>query len=304
MAPRTLLRPVALLMACAAVPALADEVTVETARGPVSVETRPETVVVLDNAAIDSLEALGVSIAAVPAPNYIDYLADVADKAEVAGTLFEPDFEKLAIMGPDLIIAGGRSAAKVPALDKLAPTLDMTMPGVDTLTATKDHLATYGAIFGAEDTAADLATALDQKVSEARAAVADKGDALIVLTNGGKISAYGANSRFGWLHGALELPEAHPGLTAEAHGHAISFEFLAETDPDWLLVIDRGAAIGAEGEAAAATLDNPIVARTKAAQQGHIVYLDAGPLYIAGGGAGSMIHTLDEIVAAFSQSES
>ena len=108
----------------------------------------------------------------------------------------------------------------------------------------------------------------------------------------------------GWLHGALELPEAHPGLTAEAHGHAISFEFLAETDPDWLLVIDRGAAIGAEGEAAAATLDNPIVARTKAAQQGHIVYLDAGPLYIAGGGAGSMIHTLDEIVAAFSKSES
>ena len=145
---------------------------------------------------------------------------------------------------------------------------------------------------------------LDAKLAEAKEAVAGKGTGLIVLTNGGKISAYGANSRFGWLHGALDLPEAHPGLEDDTHGQAISFEFIAETDPDWLLVIDRGAAINADSQSAQATLDNPLVARSKAAQRGHILYLDAAPMYISGGGASSMMHTLDEIISAFGTSES
>ena len=73
-----------------------------------------------------------------------------------------------------------------------------------------------------EDEAAALTETLDAKIEEARAAVAGKGDGLILLTNGGKISAYGANSRFGWLHGALDLPEAHPGLSDDTHGQAQS----------------------------------------------------------------------------------
>ena len=140
-----LLRSFALLMACAS-PALAAEITIDTARGPVAVETNPQTVVALDTPAIDSLEALGVEIAGMPAPNYIDYLADVAESAEVVGSLFEPDFEKLAIMGPDLVIAGGRSAKQTPALSELTTTIDMTMPGTDTLAMTKAHMTAYGSL--------------------------------------------------------------------------------------------------------------------------------------------------------------
>lgn len=293
-----LLRSFALLMACAS-PALAAEITIDTARGPVAVETNPQTVVALDTPAIDSLEALGVEIAGMPAPNYIDYLADVAESAEVVGSLFEPDFEKLAIMGPDLVIAGGRSAKQTPALSELTTTIDMTMPGTDTLAMTKAHMTAYGALFDKADKAAELNAELDAKVAEAKAAVADKGDALIVLTNGGKISSYGKGSRFGWLHDVLDLPEAHEGLGTDTHGQAISFEFIAETNPDWLIVIDRGAAIGQDGEAAAATLDNPLVAGTKAAQSGQIVYISAAPVYIAGGGFQSTMLTLNEIIDAF-----
>ncbi|MHA7866688.1 MAG: siderophore ABC transporter substrate-binding protein [Salipiger thiooxidans] len=301
------MRPLLLagFLACAtAVSAAAETVTIDTATGSAELETAPETVVVFDAPSIDTLHALGQPIAGIPQPLYLSGIDDVVTSAETVGTMFEPDFEALAVMQPDLIIAGGRSSAQVEALSQIAPTIDMTIWGEGMVEQTRARIAAFGELFGKQAEAEALTGELDAKLAEAKEAVAGKGTGLIVLTNGGKISAYGANSRFGWLHGALDLPEAHPGLEDDTHGQAISFEFIAETDPDWLLVIDRGAAINADSQSAQATLDNPLVARSKAAQQGHILYLDAAPMYISGGGASSMMHTLDEVIAAFSTSES
>ncbi len=306
------MRPILLagLMACAtALPALAEDVTIDTATGPVTLEQAPQSVVVFDAPAVDTIAALGQPIAGLPAPLYMDGLQGmpaVLDSAETIGTLFEPDFEALAVMGPDLIVAGGRSSTQVDALARIAPTIDMTIDGAggDMVAQTRERISAFGALFDREDEAAALTDALNAKLDEAAAAIDGKGNGLIILANGGKISAFGSGSRFGWLHDAVGLPQAHPGLEAETHGQAISFEFLAETDPDWLLVIDRGAAIQADSQAAQATLDNPIVARTSAAQNDRIVYLDAAPIYISGGGARSMMHTLDELISAFSGSES
>lgn len=296
------MRPLLLagLFACtSAASALAHEITIETAAGPMQVPHPPETVVVFDPASIDTIATLGQPIAGLPSPLYLDGIDDVKASAEVVGTLFEPDFESLAVMQPDVIVIGGRSSEQAPALRQIAPTIDMTIWGDDMLAQARDRIAAFGTLFDKQDEATALTEALDAKIEEARAAVEGKGTGLILLTNGGKISAYGVNSRFGWLHSALDLPEAHPGLSDDTHGQAISFEFIAETNPDWLLVIDRAAAIGADGEAAASTLDNPLVARSTAAQEGQIVYLDAAPMYVSGGGASSMMHTLDEIISAF-----
>ena len=151
-----------------------------------------------------------------------------------------------------------------------------------------------------------MSAAARRGASRARAAAAaadGKGNGLILLTNGGKMSAYGAGSRFGWLHEATGMPEAVEGLSAAQHGEPVSSEFIRDADPDWLFVIDRGAAIGREGEAAQATLDNPLVQGTKAGQAGQILYLDPAPLYLAGGGLRSMKVTLDEITQAFADAD-
>ncbi|EIE50157.1 ferrichrome ABC transporter periplasmic ferrichrome-binding protein FhuD-1 [Citreicella sp. 357] len=305
------MRPILLagLMACAtAVPALAQDVTIDTATGPVTLTQAPQSVVVFDAPSVDTISALGQPIAGLPSPLYmgsIGGMARVLDAATPVGTLFEPDFEALAVMGPELIVAGGRSSTQLGPLSRIAATIDMTVDGAggNMVSQTRGRIAAFGALFDREDAAAELTEALTAKLDEAAAAVKGKGKALVILTNGGKISAFGSGSRFGWLHDAVGLPQAHPGLQAETHGQAISFEFLAQTDPDWLLVIDRGAAIQADSQAARATLDNPIVARTRAAQNDRIVYLDAAPIYISGGGARSMMHTLDELIAAFSGAE-
>lgn len=279
----------------------AQGIPLDTAAGPALVSPNPGRVVVLDPAAIDTLSALGVTIAGVPAFSPPPYLAPALDGIPAVGTLFEPDFEALAVLGPDLIVAGGRSQRAVAALARIAPTLDMTIWGNALLEQGLARLHAYGALFGkeAEAEAEALAATLAARIDTARQAMAGRGRALILMTNGGTVSAYGADSRFGWLHTATGLAEAYPDLVAEIHGEAVSFEFIAQVNPDWILVIDRGAAIGQAGEAAAATLDNPLVMGTTAGQTGQIVALDSGALYLAAGGVQATLMILDRLIEAF-----
>lgn len=291
-----MLRALLLSLALVASPALADSVTIETYRGLQDVTQNPERVVVLDIAALDTLDALGVDVAGVVNALYVPYLS--AGDAEVVGTLFEPDYEALAAMAPDLIIAGGRSQEAVPDLVKLAPTIDMTI-WEDTLGQGLARLDAYGKIFGKEAEATALATALNTKLAQAKQSVAGQGGALILMTNGPKVSAYGAGGRFGWMHRALDLSEAVDEVEQATHGEAISFEFIKEANPDILIVIDRLAAIGRDSTGAQATLDNALVNETNAWQNGRVVYLDSAATYIANGGIQSINLFLDQIVATF-----
>lgn len=277
--------------------ATAQDIRIQTAQGEMTTASNPSNVVALDVAAIDTLSALGVSLAGVPDKVYVDYLGDLS--ATSVGTLFEPNMEAIANLTPDLIIAGGRSAAKVQPLSKIAPTLDMTI-GEDTIADARANIATYGALFGKQDEAAELKASLEVQLDTAKSAATGKGKALILMTNGPKVSAYGRGSRFGWIHTALDLPEAFENLNPEVHGDAVSFEFIAEVNPDWLIVVDRSVAIG-EAASAHTTLDNPLVAGTTAAQKDQIIYLSAAPLYIAGGGYTSLSTTLAELTTAFSK---
>ncbi|WP_138467239.1 siderophore ABC transporter substrate-binding protein [Poseidonocella sp. HB161398] len=292
------------LAALAASAAAADPLSIDTARGPVELDGRPAVIAAYDTAAIDTLEALGVEIAGAPDPLLVPYLQDVVAEAEGVGTLFEPDLEKLAQLAPDLIIVGGRSAAQLDSVARVAPAIDMTIPTENLVETALARVEAYGALTGHEAEAEALEGELQAKLAAARAAVEGKGNGLVILTNGPKISAYGAGSRFGWVHSAVGLPEAREGLSTQTHGEAVSFEFIAEVNPDWLLVVDRGAAIGAEGESAAQTLDNALVRETTAWKTGQVVYLDPARMYIAGGGVQALDGVLDQIEQAFDAADS
>jgi iron complex transport system substrate-binding protein len=295
-----MIKPIALMTLLLASPALAETVPVKTARGVVDAPLAPETIAVFDLAALDSLWALGVQPQGLVRPVYLPYLEDAAAGTDVVGSLFEPDYEALFAMNPDLIIAGGRSSDQVPELARIAPTVDMTI-WEDTIGEGLARLDAYGDIFGKQDQAAALIADFQPKLAETKRTLAGKGTALIVMTNGPKISAYGSGSRFGWLHEALGLPEAAEGMQKANHGEAISFEFIRDANPDILLVIDRMAAIGQDGERARTTLDNALVHETTAWKTGQVVFLSAAPIYIAGGGIHSMNLTLDELNAALSE---
>ena len=168
----------------------------------------------------------------------------------------------------------------------------------DTVSEGLERLNTYGEIFGKVREAKSLTDDFYHKLERVKASVAGKGRALIVMTNGPKVSAYGAGGRFGWLHNELGLPEAVDKVEQTTHGEAVSFEFIREANPDILLVIDRLAAIGQDGASAHATLDNALVHETSAWKTGRVIYLSSAPIYVAGGGIQSMNLTLDEILDA------
>ncbi|WP_347058634.1 siderophore ABC transporter substrate-binding protein [Blastococcus sp. HT6-30] len=277
----------------------AAEVTVSHAQGESTVPVDPETVVVFDVGALSTLDSLGVDVAGVPEAAYPESLEEYAgDDHTKVGSLFEPDYEAVNALEPDLIIVGGRSAAAYPQLAEIAPTIDLTVDNGNFLESFEERVTTLAEVFGEEDAVADRLAALDERVAEVRAAAQDAGTGLFVMTNAGELSAYGPDTRFGMVYDELGVSAADENLTAADHGDAVSFEYLAEKDPDMLFVLDRDAAIGESGTAAEQVLDNELVAATSAAQNDEIHYLDSAVWYIAPTGLPSVETMVEEIAAA------
>ena len=275
------------------------EVTVTHAQGETEVPADPQQVVVFDVGVLSTLDSLGVQVAGVPEATYPESLSQYSgDEYAKVGSLFEPDYEAVNALEPDLIIVGGRSAAVYPELAEIAPTIDLTVDDQDFLASFAERTTTLGEVFGEEAAVAERLAAIDERAAEVRTAAEGAGDALFVMTSGGEVSAYGPETRFGLVYDELGLTPADEGLTAADHGDAISFEYLAENDPDILLVLDRDAAIGESGTAAQQVLDNELVRGTTAWENDDVLYLDSSVWYIAPNGLPSVEQMVEEIGAA------
>ncbi|WP_162303962.1 siderophore ABC transporter substrate-binding protein [Microbacterium sediminis] len=264
---------------------------------PVTVEVprNPEKVVIFDMASFDTWVNLGGEVAGAPLESVPDYLEDgLADDAFNAGTLFEADVLAIAEQEPDLIILGGRSAALYDELKDIAPTIDMSSQG--SFEETLERNVTFlGEVLGAQDEAATALEELEAGIEEAKAVTADAGTGLGIMVSGDGISALkpslgdysGRNLRGGLIYDVFGVQPVIEDIEGATHGEPVSFEFLLETDPDYLWVIDRNTATGGDSgssEGAAAILDNDIVNQTTAAQNDQIVYLDPVAWYIVFGG--------------------
>ncbi|GAB3195402.1 siderophore ABC transporter substrate-binding protein [Geodermatophilus arenarius] len=271
----------------------------------VEVPVDPERIVVFDMASLDTIGALGGEVAGAPLDSVPDYLQRyLADDAFDAGTLFEADLVEIESQQPDLIVIGGRSSTLYEDLSEIAPTVDLSLRG--SYTETLERNATFlGEVLGAEDAAAAAVADLEAGIEEARAATADAGTGLGLMVAGGELSAMapagdGADARGargGLIYDAFGVQPVVDDIQAATHGEPVSFEFLLETDPDHLWVVDRDAATGEEGaQAAAAVLDNDVVAQTTAAQQGQIHYLDPVAWYVVFGGIDTTRIMIDDVL--------
>lgn len=255
------------------------------AREAVEVAANPASVVTFDVATLDTLHAIGAGDAVVGIPDVVlpDYLSDYADLPKV-GTLFEPDFEAVAELEPELIVTAARSTGQYDELAEIATTIDLTGAYAGTFEprAGLARAAQLGEIFGKEDEVAELTAEIEELVSAIEAEA--EGTALVLSVSGGEYGAFGEGSRFGYFFDELGWTPAVaaadlPGAEGSPHGDTVTNEFILTANPDWIFAFDRGAATG-EGSTAEETLDNELVARTAAAQDGRIVMLPAGELYI------------------------
>lgn len=280
----------------------AADIVIKHKQGETTLSRKPEKILVFDLASLDTLTALGVDVAGVPSGPKPDYLTGFNDdKYLKVGTLFQPDYEAVNAAEPDLIIVASRSASKYAELSKIAPTIDLTVDAKNFLPEAKANVLTLANVFDKKAEGDALLQKLETSTADLKSLAATKGKGLFFLTTGGKMSAFAEGSRFGMIHSVYGVAPAIETANAGPHGQAISFEYILETNPDWLFVLDRDAATGNEGTPAAQFLDNEVMRQTKAWKSGQVVYLDAGSWYLVGNGISSMQRAVDQLTEAFNK---
>lgn len=280
-----------------------EKITVDTVKGTVDLAVNPSPLVVYDMTLMQDLAALDVAVDGMPSGLKLDNLqSKTQPEPKTVGTVFEPDLEALNAMQPQAILVGSRMAEKYDELSSIAPTLDMSIDTANIYESSKRRLADLGALFGKSEQAAKLQQDIDGLIEETKAVTKDSGTGLVVMVNGNKMSVYGAESRYGFIHNVVNVPIADDQIKEGRHGQPISFEYLQKTNPDWLFVIDRSAAIGEDSVGAKAVLDNPLVAQTNAWSKQQVVYLSPDS-YLAFGGYYQWMQDLTTIKTAFANAK-
>lgn len=278
-----------------------EEVTVKHELGETKVKKDPKKVVVFDFGALDTLDKLGVEVTGLPKQSIPKYLSKYeGDKYENVGSLKEPDFEKVNELSPDLIIISGRQAELYDQFAEIAPTIYLGVDAADFMNSFEKNTKTLGEIFGKEDEVKTELAKVEDEISKLKEqASKENKNALVVLANDGKVSAYGPGSRFGVIHDVFGVTPVDKDIEVSSHGQSISFEYIVEKNPDYLFVVDRGAVVAeGGGSSAKQVIENDLVKNTKAYKDGHIVYLDPGYWYLSGGGLESVSAMVKEVQEA------
>ncbi|MGG4493076.1 siderophore ABC transporter substrate-binding protein [Brevibacillus reuszeri] len=278
-----------------------EEITIKHKLGEAKLKKNPQTVVAFDYGVLDSLDKLGIEVTGVAQSSVPPYLEKFKDaKYKNIGSLKEPDFEKINAMKPDVIFISGRQQDAYEELNKIAPTIFL---GVDTskyMESFTENMKTLGTIFGKEAQVDEELAKINDSIKQLNEkATASGKNALIILANEGKISAYGAGSRFGILHDVFGFTPVDKNIEVSTHGQSVSFEYVAEKDPDYLFVVDRDGAIATNKDAvspAKKVIENDLIKNTKAFKNGNIIYLDSNYWYLSGGGLVSTANMADEVL--------
>ncbi|MET9711024.1 siderophore ABC transporter substrate-binding protein [Nocardiopsis alba] len=232
-----------------------DTVEVEDNNGAQQVATPPTSVVALDNRTFETLSDWGVELSAAAVslmPDTIDYIED--DSILDVGTHNEPDLETIVAAEPDLVVNGQRFAQYHDDIASLVP--DATILELDPREGEpfdaelKRQITVLGEVFDKQDEAEQVIADFDAAVERVEAAYDEDQTVMAVTTSGGEIGylAPGVGRTLGPAFDIFDLTPALEvdGASDDHQGDDISVEAIADSDPDWILVMDRDAAVAAD----------------------------------------------------------
>ena len=266
-------------------------VEITDAHGTIDVPVNPEKVVALDNRTFETLSDWGIDLVAAPIgliPADLPYKND-KDIVDV-GMHNEPNLEAIAGVDPDVVIVGQRFADYYEDIKKLVPeaaviNLDIELPedagtpGEILVEGFETTTRSLGQIFEKETEADELIASFEASIDSVKEAYDSEDKVMSVIVSGGDIgfSAPNTGRVFGPMYDIFDwTPALEVAKTTGDHqGDEVSVEAIAESDPDWLLVLDRDAAISSMEDAvpAADVIDNaPALQKTKAVTDEKIVY--------------------------------
>lgn len=269
----------------------ATSVEVTDIHGTVTVPVNPQKVVSLDNRTFETLSDWGVELVAVPKgvmPQNSPYYTD--DAVQDVGDHREPNLEIIAAADPELVIVGQRFVNfydEIKALVPNAAVVDFSFQlsdekgksGDSLVNGLKDSTTALGKIFDKNDEAQQLNTAFDKSIQDAKDAYNGTDTIMSVVVSGGEIGFSAPYSGrvwgpmydvFGWVS-ALEVENA----SSDHKGDDISVEAIAQSNPDWIMVLDRDATFSSiEDKKPAKDVinDSPALKNTTAITNDQIIY--------------------------------
>lgn len=269
----------------------ASTVEITDAHGTVTVPVNPKNVISLDNRTFETLANWDIDLVAVPKdvmPADSSYVKD--DSVQNIGSHREPNLEMIAAANPELVIVGQRFVSYYEEIKKLVPNaavIDLNFdvseeaasPGENLVNGFKDTTLSLGEIFNKNDDAEKLVADFEQAISDAKAAYNGTDTIMGVEVSSGNIG-YSAPG-FGRVWGPLfEIFEWVPALeienaTSNHKGDEISVEAIAQSNPDWMLVLDRDAAVSSETDSVPAkdVIDNsPALQNVTAVSKKQLIY--------------------------------
>lgn len=233
-------------------------ISVEDNFGTQEVPENPQAVASTDNRTFEVLNQWGIDLVAAPkrlVPKTVEAYKNNDDIVDL-GTHREPNLEALVAAQPDLIINGQRFDAQYEEIKKLNP--DTPIVGLEPREGEpmdaelKRQVTTLGEVFGKQDEAKKLVEDFDKALQRAKDAYDGKSTVMAVNVSGGEIGYvapkvgrfYGPIFEWLGLKPALEVKDA----SNDHEGDDISVEAIADSNPDWLLVLDRDGGTNAAEE--------------------------------------------------------
>ena len=260
--------------------------------GTVVVPVNPKVVVALDNRTFETLEDWGIKLAAAPKGVMNADSSYVLDESVLdIGNHREPNLEIIAAVNPDLVIIGQRFASYYDEIVALVPNAavinlnfdvseEATAPGDNLVNGLINSTVALGKIFNKNVEAEKLVSDFEQAIGNIKTAYNGVDTIMSVVVSGGNIGF--SAPRSGRVWGPMyEIFEWVPSLdinnaTSDHQGDEISVEAIAQSNPDWIFVLDRDAATAGDSVPAQDVIDNsPALQNVTAVTEGNIVYAPA-----------------------------
>lgn len=267
----------------------AKTVQIEDNTGTHEVPSPPKSAVTLANRNFETLADWGIQVKAAPKP-LIPGTIDLGKGDDVLdlGMHREPKLENLVAAQPDLVIGGQRFLQHEDEIKKLTPdavhlNFDVR-PDKPIDAELKRETTALGKIFGKEKEAEQLNNDLDASIKAVKDAYKPGETVMAVNVSGGEFG-YIAPSKgrtvgpmfdlFGWKP-ALEIENG----SNNHMGDEVSVEAIAQSNPDWIIVLDRDAGTSAAKEAGfrpAETVlkENQVLQNVEAVKKGKVIFLPA-----------------------------
>lgn len=276
------------------------KLVIEHKLGTTEISGTPERVAVFDYGVLemighlDDIQVVGVARGSTSLPELSRF--EDKEKYPTIGTLFEPNFEKLFELKPDLILISRRQAPLYDDLSQIAPTVYIQSIGTSYFEDLSRSAEILGNIFNQKDILEKKITEITDRLAVIRDKAKDH-TALFVLADGGTLSVYGEGSRYDHLYSAFGFKAADDNIEKATHGNKVSYEYFYEKNPDYLFVLDK-ASISGQEVTAKETMNNDIIRSLDAYKNDRIVYVSPNSWYLLMGGLKSSETVVNEVETA------